>query len=45
MMYKIKIKKIFNVRDMNEVKKFNNCDKNMLKYMKKKCSCMYHKKL
>ena len=43
-MHKIEIKKIFNVRDVNEVKRFNDCNENMFKCMKKKCSHMCHRK-
>ena len=43
-MYEAEVKRIFNVKNVNEIKKLNDCDENMFEYMKKKCSCIYHKK-
>ena len=43
-MHETEVKKIFNIKNVNEVKKFSDCDKNMLKHMKKECSCIHHKK-
>ena len=43
-MHEIEIKKISNVKDVNEVEKLSDCNKNIFKHIKKECSCMHHKK-